>query len=113
MTGSRSACWGSTALLGTPTGWSSTPTLGQTADGQMEQLSLRADVTGITRVELEVALPQMLEDPSQLEAVALAYEARHPGVDLVALEVRQQVHQLSGGARAGAAEDRFVLRWEQ
>lgn len=87
--------------------------LGQTADGPLEQLNLRADVTGITRVELEIALPEMLEDPDLLEAVAQAYEDRHPGVDIVALEVRQRVHSLREGARFGPAADRFVLRWEQ
>ena len=87
--------------------------LGETADGNVEELTLRADVTGITRVELEIALPEMLEDPGLLEVLAQTYETNHPGSDIIALEVRQQVHTLRGGARSGAAEDRFVLRWDQ
>lgn len=87
--------------------------LGETADGHVEELTLRAEVTGITRVELEIALPDMLQDPGRLEVVAQTYEAGHPGVDIVALEVRQHVHTLSGGARSGPAADRTVLRWEQ
>lgn len=87
--------------------------LGETGDGQIEELTLRADVTGITRVELEIALPDLVQDPSLLEVVAQTYEAASPGVDIVALEIRQRVHTLSGGARSGARTDRVVLRWDR
>lgn len=87
--------------------------LGETADGHVTQLPLRAETTGITRVELEIALPQLLQDPGALGLLAQTYEAARPGVDLVALEIRQRVHTLSGGARAGAAADRLVLRWDE
>lgn len=86
--------------------------LGVDADGRSTELPLRAEVSGITRVELEVALAGLREDPSPLEAVARTYERNHEGTDLVALEVRQRVDTLRGGGRVGPPTDRLVLRWE-
>lgn len=83
------------------------------AGGRSVPIQLRAESAGLTRVELEVALPGLRENPSPLAAVARTYEQNHPGTDLVALEVRQYVTTLRGGARAGAATDRLVLRWEE
>ena len=87
--------------------------VGQEAGGRTVPIQLRAQSAGLTRVELEVALPALREDPSPLAAVARTYEENHPGTDLVALEVRQRVDTLRGGARAGASVDRLVLRWEE
>lgn len=86
--------------------------LGVDADGRSTELPLRAEVSGITRVELEVALAGLREGPSPLEAVARTYERNHEGTDLVALEVRQRVDTLRGGGRVGPPTDRLVLRWE-
>lgn len=87
--------------------------VGRTADGTDVPVPLRADSAGITRVELELALPGIREDPALLERVALAYEQRHPGTDLTALEVRQRVHTLRDGARSGPPQDRLVVRWDE
>lgn len=82
------------------------------AEGRSRELTLRAEVSGITRVELEVALSGLREDPEPLAAVARAWERTHPGTDLVALEVRQRVDTLRDGGRVGPPTDRLVLRWE-
>lgn len=85
----------------------------QGADGSTFPVRLRAEVAGLTRVELELALGDLAQDPAPLADVALAYESRHPGTDVVALEVRQRVHTLRDGARDGSPRDQLVLRWEQ
>lgn len=88
--------------------------VGEDARGATLPITLRAEVAGITRVELEVALAGGLrEDPSPLAAVARTYETRHPGTDLVALEVHQRVETLRGGGRVGPATQRLVVRWEE
>lgn len=75
-----------------------------------ETIALRTDTVGITRVELETSLPQLQESPAPMTSLKATYERRHPGRDLSALEVRQRVHRLEGGARQGPAQDRTVLR---
>ncbi|MGD8149129.1 hypothetical protein [Ornithinimicrobium sp. Y1694] len=87
--------------------------VGEDSHGQEVQIPLRAPSAGLTRVELEVALPGLLEDPEPLAAVAATYERNHPGIRLRALEVRQRVDTLRGGARVGPPEQRVVLRWER
>lgn len=87
--------------------------MAQDAGGSTFPVRLRADVAGLARVELELALDELAVDPSPLADVALAYEGRHPGTDVVALEVRQRVHTLRDGGRDGSPQDRLVLRWEQ
>ena len=87
--------------------------VGVGADGCRSTLPLRAGTAGITRVELELALPELTRDPAPLADVAAAYERAHPGTDLVSLEVRQRVHTLRGGGRYGPPTDRLVVRWEQ
>lgn len=86
--------------------------VGIDAEGRSSEITLRAEVSGITRVELEVALADLREDPSPLAAVARTYERNHPGTDLAALEVRQRVDTLRDGGRVGPPTDRLVLRWE-
>lgn len=87
--------------------------VGEFADGQRRELPLRVAETGLARVELELALPRLTEDPSGLADVAGAYERAHPGVDVTALEVRQHVHTLVDGGRSGPPEDLLALRWEE
>lgn len=86
--------------------------VGEFADGTRAELALRASQTGITRVELELALDELEDDDSRLADVARAYERAHPGTEVSALEVRQLVHRLRDGGRAGDPADRLVLRWE-
>lgn len=90
----------------------STYVLARDATGATFPVTLRAESAGITRVELEIALPGLREDPSGLAAVAEAVE-RDRGTDVVALEVGQLVHTLRGGARSGPPVDRLVLTWEE
>lgn len=87
--------------------------VGELADGGRQELPLRVSETGLARVELELALPGLREDPSGLEDVATAYERAHPGVDVTALEVRQHIHTLRNGGRDGPPEDVLAVRWEE
>lgn len=91
----------------------STYVLGRDATGATFPVTLRAGSAGITRVELEIALGDLQEDPAPLAAVAEAVEQDRPGTDVVALEVRQLVHTLRDGGRAGPPLDRLVLTWEE
>lgn len=86
--------------------------VGYLADGAVAEIALRADTVGMTRVELEALLPDLLVDPSPLALLEAAFEAGNPGVDVVALEVRQRIHDLRGGALSGPPQDRLALRWE-
>lgn len=85
--------------------------VGRFADGRIERIEMRADTVGMTRVEMEVALPELEHDPSRLGLLEATYEAQHPGTELATLEIRQQVHRLRDGAQHGPVEDRLVLAW--
>lgn len=85
--------------------------VGRFTDGRTARIEMRADTVGMTRVEMEVALPELEQDPSRLALLEATYEAQHPGTDLAALEIRQQVHRLRDGAQHGPVEDRLVLAW--
>lgn len=86
--------------------------VGRFADGRTARIEMRADTVGMTRVELEIALPDLRQDPSRLALLGATYRERNPGTDLVTLEVREQVHRLRDGARHGEVEDRLVLVWD-
>lgn len=81
------------------------------ARGQRTPVTLRAETAGLTRVELELALPRLLEDPAGLEPVARRLRTVDPDREVVALEVRQVVHQLRDGGRDGPPQERVVLHW--
>lgn len=86
---------------------------GTTADGRTVPITLTAARAGLTRVELETHLPELDADPTLLRQVAETVEQRTPGLDLVALQVRQQVWILRDGAVAGDPVVRTVVTWEQ
>lgn len=86
---------------------------GVTADGRTVPITLTAAQAGITRVELETHLPELDADPALLRQVAETVEQRTPGLDLVALQVRQRVWTLRDGGVASDPVVRTVVSWEQ
>lgn len=85
---------------------------GTTTTGEEVRIGLTARSAGVTRVELEVALGDLHDDPSMLAGIAEVWEANHPGVELATMTVRQTLHQMAGGALAAPPEERVVLTWE-
>ena len=84
---------------------------GVTVDGEDVRIGLTARSAGVTRVELEVHLEELADDPSMLAGIAEVWEGNHPGVELVSMTVRQTVHRMAGGALNGEPEERVVLTW--
>ncbi len=84
---------------------------GTTVDGEEVRIGLTARSAGVTRVELEVHLGELEQDPSMLAGIAEVWQGNHPGVELESMTVRQTVHQMAGGALVGEPEDRVVLTW--
>lgn len=84
---------------------------GTTTAGDEVRIGLTARSAGVTRVELEVALPDLHDDPSMLAGIAEVWQVNHPGQELATMAVRQTVHQMAGGALAAAPEERVVLTW--
>lgn len=84
---------------------------GTTTAGEEVRIGLTARSAGVTRVELEVALPDLETDPSMLAGIAEVWEGNHPGQALDTMTVRQTVHQMAGGALEGEPEERVVLTW--
>src|SRR5690606_30068898 len=85
---------------------------GTTTTGEEVRIGLTARSAGVTRVELEVALGDLRDDPSMLAGIAEVWEANHPGVELATMTVRQTLHQMADGALAAPPEERVVLTWE-
>jgi hypothetical protein len=85
---------------------------GTTVDGEEVRIGLTARSAGVTRVELEVHLAQLADDPSMLAGIAEVWQGNHPGVELESMTVRQTVHEMAGGALVGEPEDRVVLTWD-
>src|SRR5690606_10881953 len=83
-----------------------------TTTGEEVRIGLTARSAGVTRVELEVALGGLHDDPSMLAGIAKVWEANHPGVELATMTVRQTLHQMADGALAAPPEERVVLTWE-
>lgn len=84
---------------------------GVTTDGDEVRIGLTARSAGVTRVELEVHLDELADDPSMLAGIAEVWEGNHPGIELETMTVRQTVHEMAGGALAGEPEERIVLTW--
>lgn len=84
---------------------------GVTTAGAEVRIGLTARSAGVTRVELEVHLDELEDDPSMLAGIATVWEANHPGQELATMTVRQTVHPMADGALAGDVQDRVILTW--
>ncbi len=84
---------------------------GTTTVGDEVRIGLTARSAGVTRVELEVHLSELADDPSMLAGIAEVWEGNHPGVELETMTVRQTVHRMIDGALDGEPEERIVLTW--
>lgn len=91
----------------------STYLVGISSDGRTVPIELGATTAGLTRVELETHLPELEADPGLLAEVARTVESHSPGLDLVALLVRQEVFTLRDGAVSGPAQIRDLITWEE
>jgi hypothetical protein len=78
----------------------------QTTDGRRVKVPLNSGGVGIGRAEIEGQLPQLVKDPSRLQAVADAWHRLHPGSPRY---TRLWLHQTLYPLRGGAAQDPHVV----
>ena len=77
-----------------------------------ERFKLTDASTGMRRAEIEGQIPRFREDGDRLEAVADAYEARHPDApQLVLVEILQRRYHLQDGQPSGEVTEVQVAAW--
>jgi hypothetical protein len=77
-----------------------------------ERFKLTDASTGLRRAEIEGQIPRFREDGDRLEAVADAYEARHPDApELVLVEILQRRYHLEDGQPSGEVTEVQVAAW--
>lgn len=85
--------------------------MGTTTTGEHVRVGLTPASAGISRVEFEVQLPEIQEDPDLLGDILEVWEANHPPYELVSVTVYKNHSPMSGGALAGEPYDVAVLTW--
>lgn len=78
----------------------------QTTEGRRVEVPLHSRGVGIGRAEIEGQLPQLIQDPSRLQAVADAWRRLHPDAPQY---TRLWLHQTIYPLRGGAAQDPHVV----
>lgn len=81
-----------------------------TVEGQ--RIFLPGSAYGLRRAELEGQIPRIVDDPSLLGQLAVAYGRRRPdGPELVELRLVKSSQQLEDGSPVGEPEHRVVATW--
>lgn len=82
-----------------------------TSDGQTHPIRMSAATTGLQRVELEVMLPQLREDPSGLAPIAERLRVSRSDLEITSLRVGQLQWQFVDGAVPAEPEDVTMVTW--
>lgn len=84
---------------------------GLTATGQ--RITINGTETGLRRAEVEGQLGRFERDPKLLATVADAYQRRHAGAQLTAIEIVVRNYGLHDGAATGAYTQKLLARWSR
>jgi hypothetical protein len=84
----------------------------EAVNAEGERFKLTDAATGLRRAEIEGQLGRFRRDPSRLQAVAQAYEARHPDAPrLLLVEVLQRRYRLEDGQPTGRVTEHQIAAW--
>lgn len=86
--------------------------MGTTTTGAEVRVGLTPASAGISRVEFEVQLPKILEDPDLLGDIVEVWETNHRPHELVSVTVYENHSPMSGGALSAEPYDVPLLTWE-
>lgn len=83
-------------------------------DATGEEFRLGQARTGIRRAEVEGQLGRFQDDPSRMEVLVEAYEARHPGAPrIIRVEIRTRRIEMSGGVPTGEESVNVRAEWDR
>jgi hypothetical protein len=78
-----------------------------------QRITINGTETGLRRAEVEGQLGRFERDPALLATIADAYQRRHSGRKLSAIEIVVRDYGLHGGAANGSYTQKLLARWSR
>jgi hypothetical protein len=78
-----------------------------------KRITINGTETGLRRAEVEGQLGRFERNPALLATVADAYQRRHNGATLAAVEIVVRNYGLRGGAATGHYTQKLLARWSR
>jgi hypothetical protein len=78
-----------------------------------KRITINGTETGLRRAEVEGQLGRFERNPALLATIADAYQQRHDGATLSAIEIVVRNYGLHGGAATGHYTQKLLARWSR